>query len=596
MAFLERARSVVSHLRYEGPHACIGPRVTQEIIAGIDRRQTPRQIAERLTAIEGVGAKADEIEDLLMKHQVLSDIVSVDRLNEIVTAASQKTASIQNVLNLLRGVQTEFDVHRVIAMEGGITALGFSRVIVSNVLPDKNVRPTQWTKKDDRIEELQVEDLELPTNDRSITLPGNGNLFTFIREDDRPIHQEDIDLLASLINAGVETKHRIKSERQVRNENISHRTRELISRRASNIEDLMKILLISVTSNFQINLAAIFMRQPHTRKFSGVFGLGSLTEEEHHAALKKLAGVRTEEDVLEVVRAQRNLDQGLNQLIREICFVGQVEETVVGRDGRFYNDKDKEFETPPAVAEYLLEAIAMPTKHFVVVPIRAGKRTNGFLLLANPWSGRDIDLEGIQALSRDFVDLFRGMRRQSNAPAFAGKLPLNRDQLLGVLRRAFKGVSDPRDAAREMLELLKVEDRAASSEEELKEIIATWREWLGMPENLINLDPASDLTPLFGKEWIGAVIGAGIIEALQTMRVGSSENGGLCFGPQDWIRIKIEGNSIIFETTEIGIGRGMGIEMLKLLDADLKDQGMGGLRPWADETTLRVRLQNLENK
>ncbi|MBI5699704.1 hypothetical protein HZC35_05280 [Candidatus Saganbacteria bacterium] len=602
MAFLERARSVVPHLRYEGPQACIGPRVTQEIIAGIDRRQTPRQIAERLTAIEGVGAKVEEIEDLLIKHQVLSDIVSVARLNEIVSAAAHKTASIQNVLNLLRGVQTAFDVDRVIAREGGINTLGFSRVVVCEVVSDDKMVPIkQWTKKDGKIEEGPAPTGESLSGDHLISIPGNGNVYLFdLRDTDRPIYKEDMELLESLIKAGVETKHRIKSERRVRNENISHRTRELVSRQANDIPDLMKVLLISVGFNFHVNIAAIFMRVPRTNEYKGIFGLGSLTEEEHHQALDNLAGVRTEEDVLAVVKSQRKVDSVFNQLISKLKWEGELKEAVVVRDGRFYDSAGKEFETPPAVAEYLLGIAELPpkAKDFVVLPVKTSKTTYGFLFLANPWTGRDIDLEGISALSRDFIDLLRVMRRQSDPPASpGGLLPVNRDHLIGILRRAFKGVSDNAEAAKELLAIIRPEDREVVNEEDLKELVETWREWLGMPEGLIRLEIVAGLEPLMDKEWIGAVLGAGVIEALQAMKVGfNSDRTGLCFSPQDWVSIKLEGNTIIFEVLEEKTGEGMGIEMLKALDTELRKQGVGGIRVWAEGNTLRVRLQDFQKK
>lgn len=99
------------------------------------------------------------------------------------------------------------------------------------------------------------------------------------------------------------------------------------------------------------------------------------------------------------------------------------------------------------------------------------------------------------------------------------------------------------------------------------------------------------------KEWVGAVLGAGVIEALQAMKVGfNSDRTGLCFSPQDWVSIKLEGNTIIFEILEEKTGEGMGIEMLKALDAELRKQGVGGIRVWAEGNTLRVRLQDFQKK
>lgn len=599
MAFAERIRGFLPHLRYEGPQACCSARVITEVADGISRRENPQQIAERLKRIEGVTAGIDELREGLLREQVLSEIVSVGRLNEIVAIASHKTSSIQNVLNLLRGVHTTFDVDRVIAREGGINALGFSRIIVSDVLPGKEVRPTwQWAKKDDRIEECPTEDSELPTNDHSISIPGNGNIFTFVRESDRPIHQEDIDLLQSLINAGVETKHRIKSERRVRNELISQRTRELISRRAGDRMDLMKILLIAVTYHFHVNMASIFMRVPRTNKFEGVFGLGSLTEKEHIEALQNLSGVRTEEDVLGVVKSRRNVDSALNQLMVSLAWEGELKEAVIARDGRFYNATGKEYETPPPIAEYLLGVEELPAKDFVILPVKTSKTTYGFLYLANPWTGRDIDLDGISVLSRDFIDLLRVMRRQTDPPAApGGPLPVNRDQLLTILRRAFRGVSDAALAAKEALEIINAEAREAKSEDEIREIFETWREWLGMPEGLVRFEMGSDLNPLMEKEWIGAVLGSGLIEALQAMRVGFNHGlPGLCYGEQDWILIKSEGDTVIFEIFDEKMGGGMGMEMLKALDAELREQKVGGIRFWVEGPILRVRFQNLGKK
>jgi len=641
MPFSERIRGFLPSLRYEGPQVCCAARVTMEVADGISRRENPQQIAERLKKIEGVTAGLDELREALLREQVLSEIVSVNRLNEIVSAASHKSSSTQKVLNLLRGVHTCFDVHRVIAREGGISALGFSRVVAYDVLPGGKLRATsQWFKKDGQILETPYRDsffaegraplpgeamdevlktgkavlVQNPAEDDRckvrpaqnpgpfMLVPGNGQtiyMFDTLAAD-RTIHPEDIELLESLVKVGVETKHRIVSQRRVRNEQISHRTRELVSRQANDIPDLRKILLISVTFNFHVNMAAIFMRVPRTNKYEGIFGLGSLTEEEHQQALDNLGGVRTEEDVLAVVQSHRRVDQPLNKIISSMVLEGELEEAVVARGGRFYKTNGEEYVEVPPLARQFLDFKDLPAKakDFVLLPVGTRKTTYGFLYLANPWTGRDIDLDGIGALNRDFMDLLRVMRRQTDPPASTGGvLPLNRDQLLGILRRAFTGVSDTVLAAREYLDIIRSEAREAGNEKDLREMTAMLAERFNMPEGFIKLEMPAGMEALLEKDWIGAALEAGVIEALQAMQVGFNPNGsGLCYGSQDWVLVKIEGDTIVFEVLEEKMGEGVGVDMLKLLDAEIRGQGVGGIRVRAEGKRLIVRLQNLQKK
>jgi hypothetical protein len=610
-----------------------------EVADGISRRENPQQIAERLKRIEGVTAGLDELRDALLREQVLSEIVSVERLNEIVSVASHKSSSTQKVLNLLRGVHTCFDVHRVIAREGGISALGFSRVAVYDVLPGHRAKSTwQWLLKNGQVEENPYRDsyfseprkpqpgeamdealktgktvlVQNPADDPRckvrpaqnpgpfMLVPGNGQTIYMFDTwtKGRPIHQEDVELLESLVRVGVETKHRIKSERRVRNEQISHRTRELVSRLANDISDLRKILLISVTFNFHVNMAAIFMRIPRTHKSEGIFGLGSLTEEEHQKALDDLGGVRTEEDVLAVVNSHRRIDQPLNNIISSMVLEGELEEAVVASGGRFYKANREEYVEAPLLAKQFFDFKDLPARDFVLLPVGTRKITYGFLYLANPWTHRDIDLDGINALNRDFIDLLRVMRRQTDPPAAAsGGLPLNRDQLLGILRRSYTGVSDTVLAAREYLDIIRSEAREAGNEKDLREMTAMLAERFNMPEGLIRLEMPAGVEALLEKDWIGTVLEAGVIEALQALQVGFNPNGpGLCYGYQDWVLIKIVGDTIVFEVLEENMGEGMGVEMLRVLDAEIREQKVGGIRFRAEGRQLLVRLQDFQKK
>jgi hypothetical protein len=612
--------------------------VTVEIADGISRRQTPREVAERLRNIEGVQATAEELHEALLQNEIFSEFVSVAKVDEIAAAATQKTALVQNVLNSLRGVQTGFDVDRVIAREGGIGALGFSRVAVYEVLEGKVIRSSwQWIKGEEGVEERPYRDSFFaegrqplpgeamdevsrtgkavlvmdPAEDPRckvrpaqnpgpfVLIPGNGNIIMFdTLAAGRTIHVEDIELLEALVKVGVETKHRLKSEHREMAERASQRMRALFSTQASDLLDLVRIFLISLTYNFGINSAAVFRRIPRSKKYDGIFGLGSLSEEEHLQALGNLAGVRTEEDVLGVVRSRR-IDLKFNRLVRSIEWEGELGEAVVVRGGRFYDTSGKEFETPPAIAEYFLGQKELPAQDFVVFPVRTARTIYGFLYLANPWSGRDIDLEGVATLCRDFITIFRMVRWQKGAGSLTGQAggAINREQLIGILRRAFANISDYDLAAREYLALIRPEAREARNTDDVREIIDGLTQRFNMPNSKIRVEMVGGEAAFLEKEWLGAVLEAGVIEALQAMAIPFlSDKPELNYTPQDWIMLRLEGDTVIFEIFEGTMGEGMGMKMLKLLDAELREQGMGGVRARAEGNKLLIRLQNLQKK
>jgi hypothetical protein len=291
------------------------------------------------------------------------------------------------------------------------------------------------------------------------------------------------------------------------------------------------------------------------------------------------------------------VDQKFNNVINDITWEGELDGMVVVRGGRFYDASGKEYETPPAIAEHFVGLEDLPAKDFVLMPVRTAKTVYGFLYLANPWSGRDIDPEGVATLCRDFVSVYRIMRRQKGAAAAGEEPKADRKQLMGILRRVFGEIIDHEAEAAEYLSLINVEAREAKDVTALELIIAGLAKHFNMPKAMIQVEMVGAMTAFLGKDWLGAALEAGVIEVLQAMGITfSSDKPDRNFVNRDFIFLRLEGDTIGIEISQGAMGQGLGMKMLRLLDAELRKQGTGGVRARVEGKKLLVRLQNPQKK
>jgi hypothetical protein len=598
----------------------------------------------------------EEVEVALRDSGLLSLVLTSENLNEILVRHREKIEATNKTLSNFPQAITEFDVDRIIA-EGGIQALGFSRVVTYQILPGNLIKSAwEWKSSGEKIEgapyldsffaeprrplEGEAIDLVLKTGTYKLVadpktdpacqvrpahnpgpfaiFPGNGTLYMFdTLSSDRTIWPEDIGLLDSLVKTGAAAKKRIKAEYREKVEQAASRMRIIFSNQASDPLDLIKILLICLTCNFGINRAVFWRWRPYKKILRGTFALGSTSIEDYQKALHRIKPGMEEEDIFHLIQkdeeAGRETDEKLNDLIRGVELEIELSEPVIVRGGRAYSSSDQEI---PELAETIKRIQAlMGAEDFALVPVRTGRTNYGTLYLDKLWEGGEIPVEAIRTLARDFISAWKSMRRsedrigeEKRSSVWAHRqleaLHLLRNWI-DVCRREIDNISGHKMTMEGYFKILRQESLEARTVKELKEVIANSCRRLLIPEKLVSIEIEENPDVFFNLEWLNLMVEGGLLEVLR--HLGARVEGDpphITYLPTQRIWIKVRGSSLVF--TDTGEEKDenyrfqemmdLGEGLIRMADAEMREAGVGTVRPIISLKEIELILLRFKKK